>query len=400
MVVFGSKNKILPGGILFGKLPDIYGRKTVLSYAMVALFVSSSLNAMSQEAWQFVMLRCCVGLSMGVTFPTCVVYGAEIVKSRYRELGPLVAALVWNFSVFAVSLSAYFLLNLIKWRLFIIFNTMPIIVCFILLQLVPESPRYLLVSRKYQEAKEALKTMAKWNDKKLPSNFKLQELEEEAIGSYSSVFSDHYRKDAIILSIAGFSDLFILFGIIVFLPLALYSDFCGGNLKPQPLNCVKVEQSSLKDLSIVTSSGIFASIVGLLSAVHIGRKLSWRISSVLGLISPAFLIKCISIKFTKIFLFLLKFSYIYHNTNTIILIPETFPTTIRSTAYSVCNFFAKLRGAAGCGLVYFLYYTNPSLVIGMFMIAAIVLLICVVVWDKETKDFKIADTSSDQLLQK
>ena len=242
--------------------------------------------------------------------------------------------------------------------------------------------------------------MAKWNYKKLPSNFKLQELEEEAIGSYSSVFSDQYRKDAIILSIAGFSDLFILFGIIVFLPLALYSGFCGGNLKPQSLNCVKVEQSSLKDLSIVTSSEIFASIVGLLSAVHIGRKLSWRISSVLGLILTAFLIKCIDIKFTKIFLFLLKFSYIYHNINTIILIPETFPTTIRSTAYSVCNCFAKLGGAAGCGLVYFLYYTNPSLVIGMFMIAAIVLLICAVVWDKETKDFKIVDTSSEQLLQK
>ena len=248
---FGSKNKILPGGILFGKLSNIYGRKTVLSHAMVALFVSSSLSAMSQEAWQFVMLRCCVGLSMGVTFPTCVVYGAEIVKSRYRELGPLIATLVCNTSVFGVSLSAYLLLNFIEWRWFIIFNTMPIIACFILLRLVPESPRYLLVSKKYQEAKKALETIAKWNGKNLPSGFELQELEEEAIGSYSVVFSDQYRKYTVLLSIAGFSVLFILFGIIVFLPLALYSGFCGGNLKPQPQNCMKVEQSSLRDLSVV-----------------------------------------------------------------------------------------------------------------------------------------------------
>ena len=345
------------------------------------------------------MSRCLVGLSMGVTFPTCVVYGAEIVKSRYRELGPLIATLVCNTSVFGVSLSAYLLLNFIEWRWFMIFNTMPIIACFILLRLVPESPRYLLVSKKYQEAKKALETIAKWNGKNLPSGFELQELEEEAIGSYSVVFSDQYRKYTVLLSIAGFSVLFILFGIIVFLPLALYSGFCGGNLKPQPQNCMKVEQSSLRDLSVVTSSGIFASIVGLLSAVHLGRKVSWRISSTFGLISIAFLIKCINTTFTKIFLFLLKFSFVVYNLIFVILMPESFPTTIRSTGFSVCNSFAKLGGAIGCGLIYFLYYTNPDLVIGMFMIAAFVMLVCSFIWDKETKDFKIVDTSNDQLMQ-
>ena len=385
--------------MVFGKLPDLYGRKKVLSYAMIGLLLFSMLCAFSHNAWQFLILRCIVGLSMGVTFPTCVVYGAEIIKSKYRELGPLIGALVSTFAVFGVSLSAYLLLLSIGWRWFIVFNTIPVVICFVFVRFVPESPRYLLVNKKYKEAQEALRTMAKWNNKNLPKKFNLKEPEEESIGSYKVVFSPQYRKEIVLLSTAGFCELFILFSFVVFFPLALNSGFCGGDLSPPKEKCVKIGQDSLKDLCILTTSGIFACVLGLFSAIFLGRKLSWRISSLFGLISSLFLITCINMTVTMVLLFTLKFSVIYHNIVSMILLPETFPTTIRGTSICIIGSVSKLGGTIGCGLVYILFFIRPIMVVGMFILVSLIQAICSFVWTKETKDFIISDTSIHQLQQ-
>jgi hypothetical protein len=49
-----------------------------------------------------------------------------------------------------------------------------IIVCFLVLRVLPESPRWLLARGRFEEAEKILKKMARVNGKSLPANYMVQ----------------------------------------------------------------------------------------------------------------------------------------------------------------------------------------------------------------------------------
>lgn len=377
---------------MFGRLSDIHGRKRILSLALVALFITSALSAVARTKLQFLILRCLVGVAMGITFPVALIFSAEIVKNKYREVGPMLIVFVCNTCIFLVSVSAYFLLNRIGWRWFVFINTLPLILCFVFLMLVPESPRYLIVSGKHKQAHQAVAKMAQWNGKVLPDNLTLAVHEDQDLGSLKDIFSLNYRKETVLLSMIYFGNLLIIFGSVVFVPLALYSGFCGGKGEPPKHECTKIEQSSLLSLSYVTAGAVFATGVGYISAMKLGRNISLKMFAVGGLLVTLALYKCINDVVTNVLLFLVKFFFTCNNMVSLIIVPELYPTSIRNTAMGFINSCGKFGGALGAGLVYVLYYLSPFLVVSLFVFAALVVLVSSCLWTKETKGAVIQDT--------
>jgi hypothetical protein len=49
-----------------------------------------------------------------------------------------------------------------------------IIICFLVLRVLPESPRWLLARGRFEEAEKILKKMARVNGKSLPANYMVQ----------------------------------------------------------------------------------------------------------------------------------------------------------------------------------------------------------------------------------
>ncbi|XP_063677783.1 uncharacterized protein LOC134813834 [Bolinopsis microptera] len=374
------------GGGLFAKFPDIYGRKKMIAITLTLLFLTSSASAFAQTKEQFFILRCLSGVCMGITYPTCNSFTAEIVKSTHREVGPMLCTLFFNISVFLAAVLAYLFLNTLGWRWFVFVMAVPLLVCLVLLVcLLPESPRYLAVSGRKKEAMEALRRMAKVNGVSLPENLKIAVRSDRELGSISDILKSDYRKETILLSTIHFGNLLILFGTIVFVPLALYSGFCGGEGDPPVHKCVEVQQNSLLELSIVTFACVLSTFVGYGTSIIMGRSISLKIFATVSFITSIFLFKCFSNFVTVGLFFVMKFMQVSHNMVTLIIIPELYPTTFRNTAMGFINSWGKLGGVVGAGAVYALYYYSPMLVVVMFSGAALMVTVASWIWNKETK---------------
>ena len=388
----------LAGGALFVKLPDIYGRKKMLSISLAFLFIATASSALAQNKVQFFLVRCVVGLSMGITFPTCVAFSTEITKSSHREVGPMSIVLFSSLGSFLTAVLAFLLLNSIGWRWFILVMVSPVALCFIVLMcFFPESPRYLAVSGKKTEALRALHQMAKMNNTTLPEqiNITVPVHSDPDLGSISDILKSDFRKETILLSVIYFGNLLIIFGTQVFFPLALYSGFCGGQGDPPVHKCVKIQQDSLLQLSIITFAAALSGALGYAAAMTLGRNISFKVFSTCSFVVTFFLFKCFSKLATVGLFFLIKLLQISHYTVSLIVVPELYPTTFRNTALGFINSWGKLGGVVGAGAVYALYYYRPIFIVVMFSGSAFLVLVSSWVWSKETKKVIMTDVREE-----
>jgi sugar porter (SP) family MFS transporter len=148
----------MAGNLAAGPLSDRYGRRSVLLFAAI-LFLASSLTAASSTSFPvFVAARICGGLGVGTAILTAPVYIAEIAPARSRgalvSLNQLMIVIGISVSFF----SNYFLLSLgaASWRWMLGVQAVPATLYFLLLTMVPESPRWLLTKGRDEGARAAL----------------------------------------------------------------------------------------------------------------------------------------------------------------------------------------------------------------------------------------------------
>ena len=136
----------MAGNLAAGSLSDRFGRRTVLLLTAVLFLASSLTAALSTSFTVFVAARICGGLGVGAAILIAPVYIAEIApaKSRGRlvSLNQLMIVIGISVSFF----SNYFLLSAggESWRWMLGVQAIPAALYFLLLTLVPESPRWLL----------------------------------------------------------------------------------------------------------------------------------------------------------------------------------------------------------------------------------------------------------------
>ena len=331
---------------------------------------------------------------MGITFPTAIIYSTEVVKSTHREKGPLLINLACAAAEVVCAALAYFTLTTIGWRWYVVICSAPLVLCFFLLAVVlPESPRYLIVSGKENQALAAVKWMGEMNGVEIAENTRLVVHQDQDLGSFSQLFKPEYIKETVLLSLIFFGMLLILFGSILFVPLALYSEFCGASGNPPEHRCFVVKQDALLQLLVVTTGSIFGQIAGYFAAKKFGRSISIKIMSILNFLTLLLLFKCFSIYGTVITFLFVKFFSLGTNMISLIIVPELYPTSFRNTAMAFINSCGKFGGAIGAGLVYFLFYISPYAVVGMFTTTALMVATCCLIYDKETKDVVMQDVA-------
>src|SRR6266849_7625434 len=148
----------MAGNLAAGSLSDRFGRRSVLLLTAVLFLASSFAAAFSTRFAVFVAARICGGLAVGAAILTAPVYIAEIAPARSRgslvSLNQLMIVIGISISFF----SNYFLLRLgaDSWRGMLGIQTIPAALYFLLLILVPESPRWLLSKGREESALAAL----------------------------------------------------------------------------------------------------------------------------------------------------------------------------------------------------------------------------------------------------
>ena len=380
------------GTIIVGRIADIYGRKPVLSVSLIMLSISVVCASLAQNPWQFLTARSITGLCIGSNVATVMCYSTEIVQSEHRALGPAMLIAIDTISYIIVAMLAYTTLNAVGWRWFLILEALPTIPAVILLQLIPESPRYLCVSSQKEKLIQAVIQLAKLNGVQLPNKLSITTHSNQSLGTMKDLLNKKYVKQTSLLSIIYFWNSLFCFALTIFVPIAFNSGFCGGSdAAPEHSVYTTMSQESLLKTSVITCAGILGALLGFITVIKLGRLLSIKVGCFLLLFCSLFLYKCFTDNVTLLLIFCANLLCTVIIMIVWITMQEYYPTVIRATATGFINFWGKLGGVLGASLAYFTFYVNPYITVSLFVVAASFQFFISILLDKETKDIDLKD---------
>eukprot|EP00116_Pleurobrachia_bachei_P003821 sb/3464083/ len=392
------------GSALFGTAPDKYGRKRVLVISLSTMILAGLVTAMSPNEHIYLISRVIVGLCISANASTEFVYIVEVVGTKYREFGTTALNVFWTLGIVFQGISAWALLSALGWRWFSALMCVPAMIPLAGILLIPESPRYLVVSGERRAAEEALQWLFDKNGVEYPSEWNLETFQNQARGQLSDLFIPQFRRDTIVLSIIYSGLLYVVFAIDDTAPLILSETTSCGSLSTEAtpyttdsytmtptaagdiVDCVVEDASSYLEYNMVFSAEIPGSLLGLAVGKYIGRKNSLRVLLGIHFLSLALLmISCLSTTTIAVILYCVHCTEFAAVCIMWILLGDLYPTVIASTAVNFIYFCAKTGGSFSSFFTYYLYLQEPKLAIATLVIAALLSLAGSLALNKETK---------------
>ena len=156
------------GAMIAGRTADIFGRRAVLIVAALLFFISAWGSGVSTGAVEFIVYRIVGGLAVGAASVLAPAYISEITPASIRGrlssiqqvaiIVGLTAAFMSNYVLAgsAGSSTSEFWLGFDAWRWMFWIEMVPAAIFFFALFAIPESPRFLAIKDRDQEAKTVL----------------------------------------------------------------------------------------------------------------------------------------------------------------------------------------------------------------------------------------------------
>lgn len=180
---------ILVGGLLFGWLTDIVGRKYMYMIDLAAIVILSIWCLFITTPLELVVIRFAIGLAIGADYPISSALITEFTPTRHRGKMLGIAMAAWYVGAVVASVVGYFMLSLTNGGAWMLASAaIPSIILIIGRFDCPESPRWLLKSGKTDKALAVVKKI--WGEQA-----ELEDLEEEPKKTkYSLLFKKEYFK--------------------------------------------------------------------------------------------------------------------------------------------------------------------------------------------------------------
>ncbi len=156
------------GAFFAGRLADRWGRRAVLILSAILFLLSAIGAGMANSSLTFIIARVLGGFAVGAASVMSPAYIAEVASARYRGRLATVQQIAIISGLFMAFLSNYLLakaagastetlwLGHAAWRWMFWMMAIPSLVFLLLLLLIPESPRYLMVKNRRQDAEKVL----------------------------------------------------------------------------------------------------------------------------------------------------------------------------------------------------------------------------------------------------
>lgn len=173
------------GSWFLGPLADTsLGRKRTLMLSCFVISISGFLTALSPNIWIYSSLRLISGIGRAVIGTCSLVLSTEVVGSNWRgQVG------LYGFVFFAagfLSLSGIAYLTRSSWRMaYISISALSMAYSCLVLPFVCDSPRWLVIRKREDEALDILKNMAARNGKCLPENVRISSASAEGVENSS-----------------------------------------------------------------------------------------------------------------------------------------------------------------------------------------------------------------------
>ncbi len=159
-IIFGA----MGGNFIGGILADIFGRKIVLILTAVLFTFCALATALTDNLTFFIFARIIGGLGVGMSILVAPMYIAEIAPREKR--GTLVSINQLNIviGISTAYFTNYFILQNVtdpdlNWRWMLGIGAIPAVLYFFLLYFIPQSPRWLVLKKRDDEAKKTLRSL-------------------------------------------------------------------------------------------------------------------------------------------------------------------------------------------------------------------------------------------------
>ncbi|XP_026757345.2 carcinine transporter [Galleria mellonella] len=163
------------GVYAFGLLNDRIGRKKSFFVCLTTLEIGSILTAFANKYWIWVLARIIVGLTIPAIYQIPFIISLELAGPNYRSFVTVMTCVFYTLGLILLSGISYLLRD---WRSLALATSVPFLFYYLYWFVLPESPRWLLMKERLEEANSVLNNIAKVNEKVLPEEFttKLQKL--------------------------------------------------------------------------------------------------------------------------------------------------------------------------------------------------------------------------------
>lgn len=161
LVVAAASIGCIPGALFAGNLANRYGRKSMMLVTALLYIIAALGSGIAGSFAQLVIYRFIGGLAIGMASTLAPIYISEVAPANFRgRLGMsqqlaivlgILLAFVSNYYIDKAGFS--FLTPDNTWRFMLAAAVIPSIVFFILLLLVPESPRWLILKERHDYAR-------------------------------------------------------------------------------------------------------------------------------------------------------------------------------------------------------------------------------------------------------
>ncbi|XP_055386650.1 carcinine transporter [Condylostylus longicornis] len=157
------------GVFLFGLLNDRHGRRLAYFLCLATLLLGSFITAASPDFWTWAFSRVIVGLTIPAVYQIPFIIALELVGPNYRSFVTVMTCTFYCVGIILLSGVTYIVRD---WVDLCLYTSVPFLTYFLYIFVMPESPRWLLMKGKLEQALKVLETMARVNGKQFPVTFK------------------------------------------------------------------------------------------------------------------------------------------------------------------------------------------------------------------------------------
>ncbi|HEX7907571.1 MAG TPA: MFS transporter [Paraburkholderia sp.] len=217
LVAFGLSG-LLIGSIAGGTLADRVGRRTVSIVAIAWFGIAGVVSSEAQSIVQLVALRFITGIGIGAAMPATSALVAEYSPDRSRSAMLASTYCGFLFGAAAAGFVTSMAIGSLGWRgMLLLSGLMPLIVVALLAWQVPESPLYIVASRKSNEVAHRILGKVFPSSDFTGMHLIIAETRESIRGS-RALLSDAYRLGTVLTWVTEFAGYLVFFLIGSWLP--------------------------------------------------------------------------------------------------------------------------------------------------------------------------------------
>lgn len=287
--------------MLSGWAMEKYGRKTVFQVTSVPLVIGWAILYFSVNIYGLLLGRIVTGFCVGFLTTPVPVYISEITQPTYRGLFLSAQGFASSFGILMPhALGMYF-----KWEFVAIMCALVPLICYVLIELVPESPSWLLDDGQMEKAIESFKWFrgvyldSMYEFEKLVEGQKLSKLQNDSIALHNILTmatTKSFYKPLLILLLYSVTLQASGPNVIAFYTVTILKNSIGDNmneyvatiiidvtrLTASIVSCILVSNVGRRPLAAISGLATAATLIGLSMYLY-GASMSDQLKSLYGI---------------------------------------------------------------------------------------------------------------------